>query len=203
MYKVPVGGRLSFESIRYFTALANGTACISTCLMCLQDPFGNYVVQYVLDLGQGDATGRIMKQLEGHYPELSQQKFSSNVVEKCLKLSGPLLADARERVIREILTSNMLPRLLQVSNMSSFSVRPYKPFLSEPLDGPGMGTYSYFHQIAVSHFLVSSAKMMCSGLQLRCHYASGFRSMSAKHIFGYFQVIPPPITFMSQDDAWS
>ena len=81
---------------------------------CLQDPFGNYVVQYVLDLGQGDATGRIMKQLEGHYPELSQQKFSSNVVEKCLKLSGPLLADARERVIREILTSNMLPRLLQV-----------------------------------------------------------------------------------------
>lgn len=83
----------------------------------LQDPFGNYVVQYVLDLGQGDATGRIMKQLEGHYPELSQQKFSSNVVEKCLKLSGPLLADARERVIREILTSNMLPRLLQVSHL--------------------------------------------------------------------------------------
>ena len=82
---------------------------------CLQDPFGNYVVQYVLDLGQGDATGRIMKQLEGHYPELSQQKFSSNVVEKCLKLSGIELADARERVIREILTSNMLPRLLQVS----------------------------------------------------------------------------------------
>ena len=81
----------------------------------LQDPFGNYVVQYVLDLGQGDATGRIMKELEGHYPELSQQKFSSNVVEKCLKLSGPQLADARERVIREILTSNMLPRLLQVS----------------------------------------------------------------------------------------
>ena len=92
----------------------------SPCAMPLQDPFGNYVVQYVLDLGQGEATGCIMKQLEGHYPELSQQKFSSNVVEKCLKLSGPNLADARERVIREILSSNMLPRLLQVISLHPF-----------------------------------------------------------------------------------
>ncbi len=81
----------------------------------MQDPFGNYVVQYVLELGHPEATERIMEKLIGHYSDLAQQKFSSNVVEKCLKLSGPQLADARERVIREILTSNMLPRLLQVS----------------------------------------------------------------------------------------
>ncbi len=29
-----------------------------------------------------------MRGLGGHFPELAQQKFSSNVVEKCLKLPG-------------------------------------------------------------------------------------------------------------------
>lgn len=82
----------------------------------LQDPFGNYVVQYVLELGHVEATATIMRQLYGQYPELAQQKFSSNVVEKCLKLGGPGLAECRERVIRELMVSPLLPRLLQVRN---------------------------------------------------------------------------------------
>lgn len=82
--------------------------------MGVQDPFGNYVVQYVLELGHVEATATIMRQLYGQYPELAQQKFSSNVVEKCLKLGGPGLAECRERVIRELMVSPLLPRLLQV-----------------------------------------------------------------------------------------
>jgi len=78
-----------------------------------QDPFGNYVVQYVLELGHVEAMAAIMRQLCGHYADLAQQKFSSNVVEKCLKLGGPGLAELRERVIRELLTSPLLHRLLQ------------------------------------------------------------------------------------------
>ena len=61
-----------------------------------------------------EATATIMKQLYDHYPDLAQQKFSSNVVEKCLKLGGPGLAECRERVIRELMLSPQLPRLLQV-----------------------------------------------------------------------------------------
>jgi len=76
-----------------------------------QDAFGNYVVQYVLDLGQADASQRIMLVLSGHYSELAIQKFSSNVVEKCLKLGG--LEDARENIIRELMQSPALVRLLQ------------------------------------------------------------------------------------------
>lgn len=87
---------------------------IVTC--AVQDPFGNYVVQYVLELGHVEATATIMRQLYDHYPELAQQKFSSNVVEKCLKLGGPGLAECRERVIRELMVSPLLPRLLQVSH---------------------------------------------------------------------------------------
>ena len=81
----------------------------------MQDPFGNYVVQYVLELGHPEATERIMEKLIGHYSDLAQQKFSSNVVEKCLKLGGPSLADARERVIRELIGSLVMARLLQAS----------------------------------------------------------------------------------------
>ncbi len=55
-----------------------------------------------------------MDKLMGHYSDLAQQKFSSNVVEKCLKLGGPSLAEARERVIRELVASPVMARLLQV-----------------------------------------------------------------------------------------
>ena len=79
-----------------------------------QDPFGNYVVQYVLELGHPEAMAAIINHLFGHFADLAQQKFSSNVVEKCLKLGGPQLADLRERIIRELLNSPALPRLLQV-----------------------------------------------------------------------------------------
>lgn len=53
-----------------------------------QDAFGNYVVQYVLELGQPEASACVIQKLRGNLAELSLQKFSSNVIEKCLKLSG-------------------------------------------------------------------------------------------------------------------
>lgn len=63
------------------------------------------MVQYVLELGQAEYSAKVMNQLFGHYPELSVQKFSSNVVEKCLKLGGHELSEIREKVI----PLNLLP----------------------------------------------------------------------------------------------
>jgi len=51
----------------------------------VQDAFGNYVVQYFLDLNIPNLPTKIIKQLQGKLFYLSRQKFSSNVVEKCLK----------------------------------------------------------------------------------------------------------------------
>ena len=48
----------------------------------MQDPFGNYVVQYVLDLGDSDFEDSMIHQFVGHVCSLSVQKFSSNVIEK-------------------------------------------------------------------------------------------------------------------------
>lgn len=41
----------------------------------LQDPFGNYVVQYVLELGHPETSAAVMTNLKGHYSELATQKF--------------------------------------------------------------------------------------------------------------------------------
>jgi len=55
------------------------------------DPFGNYVVQYILELKHPKLTRSIARALQGSFAELSLQKFSSNVIEKCLQ-SGDGLA---------------------------------------------------------------------------------------------------------------
>ena len=81
-------------------------------LVLSQDAFGNYVVQYVLELGDPGACATVMLRLGGHYGELSMQKFSSNVVERCLKLSG--LHKERQAVVQELVGCALLPRLLQV-----------------------------------------------------------------------------------------
>ena len=81
-------------------------------LVLSQDPFGNYVVQYILDLSLSWANGEVMMRLAGNYAELSMQKFSSNVVEKCLKLADSSLEEHRNVVVREIMTSPLLDRLL-------------------------------------------------------------------------------------------
>jgi hypothetical protein len=55
-----------------------------TCnvLPLVQDPFGNYVVQYVLDLGEVQYSDALVRCLIKHVCDLSVQKFSSNVIEK-------------------------------------------------------------------------------------------------------------------------
>jgi Pumilio-family RNA binding repeat len=51
-------------------------------LPLVQDPFGNYVVQYVLDLGDAAFSDALIRRFIGNVCTLSVQKFSSNVIEK-------------------------------------------------------------------------------------------------------------------------
>ena len=53
-------------------------------LTLVKDPYGNYVVQYVLDLPYPRMLANLILQFKTHLSELSTQKFSSNVVEKVL-----------------------------------------------------------------------------------------------------------------------
>ncbi|KAL1920195.1 uncharacterized protein VTP21DRAFT_1341 [Calcarisporiella thermophila] len=78
---------------------------IANALALVMDPYGNYVVQYIIDLdcdeaGAGWVTEMMVRQFLGNMYRLSLQKFSSNVIEKCLRVSGPSL---RRKMIEELL----------------------------------------------------------------------------------------------------
>ena len=73
------------------------------------DPFGNYVVQYVLELKRADLTRGIAQALQGAFAELSLQKFSANVIEKCLQAGDPMVVSV---VAREITAAKSLGQLL-------------------------------------------------------------------------------------------
>lgn len=78
----------------------------------VQDPFGNYVVQYILDLGESHFTEPLCKAFHGNIPALSKQKFSSNVIEKCLRTAEPEISG---QMIDEMLAGNELEKMLRDS----------------------------------------------------------------------------------------
>ncbi|XWS63158.1 hypothetical protein CRYUN_Cryun06bG0072200 [Craigia yunnanensis] len=79
-------------------------------LLFAQDAYGNYVVQFILELKIPPATSTLISQFEGNYVHLSSQKFSSHVVEKCLVV---LNDDGRSRIIHELLSATHFEQLLQ------------------------------------------------------------------------------------------
>jgi len=50
----------------------------------IQDQFGNYVTQHVLEQGTPQDKHSIISRIQGHVLRFSQHKFASNVVEKCM-----------------------------------------------------------------------------------------------------------------------
>ena len=79
-------------------------------LELVQDQFGNYVVQYVLDLDFQIVRVDLIKEFCGHIASLSTQKFSSNVIEKCLEVATPAVQNL---IIEEIMQAATLSLLLQ------------------------------------------------------------------------------------------
>jgi hypothetical protein len=79
-------------------------------LTLVQDPYGNYVVQYVLELPFPNLVESLARSFAGHIRQLATQKFSSNVVEKVLGVAGPT---TRTLMITEILSEDNLIAMLQ------------------------------------------------------------------------------------------
>lgn len=86
------------------------TGIASHCLDLVQDQFGNYVVQHILSTKPQYAFKIILAML-GHIPELSVQKFSSNVIEKCLQVSVSSSPDLYAQIIKEITDADLLALL--------------------------------------------------------------------------------------------
>jgi hypothetical protein len=81
-------------------------------LTLVQDPYGNYVVQYILDLNDNRFSDAVIRQFAGNVCALSVQKFSSNVIEKCVRVAEP---STRKMIIEELLNRSRLEKLLRDS----------------------------------------------------------------------------------------
>eukprot|EP01065_Artemidia_motanka_P021214 TRINITY_DN2533_c0_g2_i1.p1 TRINITY_DN2533_c0_g2~~TRINITY_DN2533_c0_g2_i1.p1 ORF type:complete len:865 (+),score=255.01 TRINITY_DN2533_c0_g2_i1:162-2756(+) len=79
-------------------------------LALVQDPFGNYVVQYILDMEMDFVNVRMIRNFIGNIAPLSMNKFSSNVIEKCLRIAPD---DVRQSVMEELVEPSKLQLLLQ------------------------------------------------------------------------------------------
>ena len=57
---------------------------IDNAVMLCEDAYGNYVLQGALNVWDSDSVDELMKQLALWFMRLSLQKYSSNVIEKCI-----------------------------------------------------------------------------------------------------------------------
>lgn len=85
---------------------------IENAYTLVQDPYGNYVVQYILDLGDPKLVPQICDQFKRNVASLSKQKFSSNVIEKCLRTANDY---TRRLLIDEMLRGHELEKMLRDS----------------------------------------------------------------------------------------
>ncbi|KAH7926329.1 ARM repeat-containing protein [Leucogyrophana mollusca] len=67
----------------------------------MQDQFGNYVVQFVLEQGKPQDRAQVISKLRGQMLNMARHKFASNVCEKALITAG---AEERRILIEEIIT---------------------------------------------------------------------------------------------------
>jgi len=81
---------------------------LDASLVLVQDPFGNYVIQHILDRVSNQIEP-LLQRLVGCLPKLCVQKFSSNVVEKCLRVAKE---ETKKLIIFEISANEVLPQLL-------------------------------------------------------------------------------------------
>ncbi len=80
------------------------------CIEIIQNPFGNYIIQYTLDLWGAETCSYILQVIEQNLVTLSMQKYSSNVVEKCFDM---ISAVKRVRWINEVFHLNKIMCLIK------------------------------------------------------------------------------------------
>jgi len=104
VFKAVLCVRRPSELTRLFKQVARMT------MKLVENQYGNYSLQAVLDVAPPGVRTNIKVKMEGKYMRLSKQKFSSNVVEKCLKQSS---SHWRTIIIRELTAQPAVAELLR------------------------------------------------------------------------------------------
>lgn len=92
----------------------------------VQDQYGNYVVQHILEHGKPEDKHEIIKHLSGKVYKLSQHKFASNVIEKCV-IHGS--KEDRKMIVEEILTTENNKKLGKASPLERMMKDQYANYV--------------------------------------------------------------------------
>lgn len=98
---IDAGNKLQKEKI--FKVVAENTYILIT------DPFGNYVLQYIITHGNIEINYRISLVFVTNIFYLSKQKFSSNVIEKCFDYCDE---KTKFSIVKSLCETNQIPELL-------------------------------------------------------------------------------------------
>ncbi|OMJ77784.1 hypothetical protein SteCoe_22534 [Stentor coeruleus] len=77
------------------------------CLVLMQDPYGNYAVQSVLETWKEECAFEFISSIQNKTAQLCIQKYASNVMEKAMKIENVRLA-----IVRELINEGKLDLLL-------------------------------------------------------------------------------------------
>lgn len=126
------------ESIRTF--LLDYFDC--NCIDIIQSPYGNYAIQHLIEQFGIDKAIKIFEKICDNISSFSMQKFSSNVVEKCVEISE---GAHRKKIYTNLFCSSNLSSLIKnkygnyvltkaISNMNDSEKKEMKLFLTKRID---------------------------------------------------------------------
>jgi len=98
--------KATFDSARQQNLKKLNEAIIEHTNSLAENQYGNYIIQHLLDVGPKEVSDKIINKMIGRFVRYSKQKFSSNVVEKCLKHSVTHydnITDWIEIIVKELL----------------------------------------------------------------------------------------------------
>ncbi|KAJ3448517.1 pumilio homology domain family member [Anaeramoeba flamelloides] len=107
---------IDFAPIKYRDALTD--SIINNAVDLIQNPFANYVIQYMLN--NDIRADEIIEAVKGHMIKLATQKFSSNVVEKCLRVAND---KTRKLLIDEFIENEDSMKTLLMDNYANYVVQ--------------------------------------------------------------------------------
>lgn len=166
---------------------------IETCVELVQDPYGNYVVQHII-LGKNNhpsPVGKVIDAMQGKVFEFSLQKFSSNVLEKCLvnstdkdrlKVLNEILnpgkymspSDAIQKLLFNQFGNYVFQQCLEVAKDPQYSllIDLAKPYIQELIqtpsqegEGSGGGNLAGEHVRRLALKLVKKYPVLSDGLE--------------------------------------
>eukprot|EP01126_Amoeba_proteus_P039893 TRINITY_DN4228_c0_g1_i6.p1 TRINITY_DN4228_c0_g1~~TRINITY_DN4228_c0_g1_i6.p1 ORF type:complete len:589 (-),score=87.47 TRINITY_DN4228_c0_g1_i6:158-1924(-) len=102
---------------------------LRSTMSLVHDQYGNYVVQHVLEHGGVKSRHEIVRQLRGKIVQLSQHKFASNVIEKCVQFGT---YEHRQWIIDEICRDATALEVMMKDQYANYVVQKILDFCEAP-----------------------------------------------------------------------